>query len=43
MADGRRRALGYHKHPGYEEFMRDGVIFRDFDTLPEASKLTCCN
>lgn len=35
MADARRRALGYHKHPDYEQFMRDGVIFKDFDSLSD--------
>jgi len=33
IADSRRRQRGYHKHPDYETFMRDGILAKNFSEL----------
>mmetsp|Transcript_8382 Transcript_8382/g.13102 ORF Transcript_8382/g.13102 Transcript_8382/m.13102 type:complete len:477 (-) Transcript_8382:332-1762(-) len=35
VADARRREKGYHKHPDYETFMRDGILVKNFTQLGE--------
>jgi len=33
VIDSMRRAKGYHRHPDYARFMRDGVLMKDFSAM----------